>query len=73
MRITTLAHASVVPSGGENGNSRLCTPQTQQIALASPQPARCDPPITQESPSWFVSYQANLKLVTTFPRTLKTS
>ena len=48
MCITTLALASMIPSGDENGNLQICTPQTQQIALASPQQARCDPPITQK-------------------------
>lgn len=48
MHITTLALASMIPSGDENSNLRICTPQTQQIALASPQQARCVPPITQE-------------------------
>ena len=47
MRVAQLAHASVVPSGDENGNLQECTPPGRQISPAPPKPSQCDLPTTQ--------------------------
>ena len=47
MCVAQLAHASMVPSGDENGNLRECIPRGRQISPAPPNPSQCDPPTTQ--------------------------
>ena len=47
MCVAQLAHASMVPSGNENGNLRECTPSGKKISAAPSQPTRCDPPTSQ--------------------------
>ena len=47
MCVAQLAHASMVPSGDENGNLRECTPPGRQISPAPSKPSQCDPPNTQ--------------------------
>ena len=47
MCIAQLAHASMVPSGDENGHLRERQPSGKQISPAPPKPTRCEPSTTQ--------------------------
>ena len=47
MCIAQLAHASMVPSGDENGHLRERQPSGKQISRAPPEPTRCEPSTTQ--------------------------